>query len=357
MVSNQVLKSVIMGVKETVGLDVCIFDENASVVVSTFTPEIARINEIEAFINSRENIIEKENYCFLKDRFVRKGDDFVIYMRGEKKDLHEFAKLISFSLKQLFVAYDSKTVINEFLNNLFRNNILPINLENEARLVGINPSTPRGLIIVASKEENLSKLNETLKDLFKDVDDVYISSFDREYFVLIFQAKEEENVKEMSKWLLEKINEKEDLILRITYGKVADTIHNILASYNQAKICLLAIKTFYPNKKISSYAELGLLRLIFSLSDEECEIFLKEHFTKEIINQIDEKTLETVNAFLDNSLNLTETARNLLIHRNTIIYRLNKLEKITGLDVRKLDDAIKFKISIMVYKKCNASKL
>ena len=78
--------------------------------------------------------------------------------------------------------------------------------------------------------------------------------------------------------------------------------------------------------------------------------FISEIFEGKTPEQFDEETLQTINKFFENSLNVSETSRQLYIHRNTLVYRLDKLQKTTGLDLRVFEDAITFKIALMVVK-------
>jgi carbohydrate diacid regulator len=78
-----------------------------------------------------------------------------------------------------------------------------------------------------------------------------------------------------------------------------------------------------------------------------CEMFIKEIFGERNID-LDDETMVTIQKFFENSLNISETARQLYIHRNTLVYRLERLEKMIGLDIRKFEDAMTFKIAMMV---------
>ena len=112
-------------------------------------------------------------------------------------------------------------------------------------------------------------------------------------------------------------------------------------------------KIFYSHKKVIAYGNLGIGRLIYQLPLPLCKMFIKEIFDDKTPDDFDEETLTTINKFFENNLNVSETSRQLYIHRNTLVYRLDKLQKSTGLDLRVFEDAITFKIALMVVKYMN----
>ena len=137
---------------------------------------------------------------------------------------------------------------------------------------------------------------------------------------------------------------------RISFGTVIDEIKEVSKSYKEAKMALEVGKIFYPGRTIIAYNSLGIGRLIYQLPLPLCKMFIKEIFTSVSPDEFDEETLTTINKFFENNLNVSETSRQLYIHRNTLVYRLDKLQRSTGLDLRIFDDAITFKIALMVVK-------
>ena len=107
-------------------------------------------------------------------------------------------------------------------------------------------------------------------------------------------------------------------------------------------------KIFYAEKNVIAYSRLGIGRLIYQLPVNLCKIFIDEIFGDNVPYDMEEETLTTINKFFENNLNVSETSRQLVIHRNTLVYRIEKLQKSTGLDIRVFDDALTFKIALMV---------
>ena len=125
---------------------------------------------------------------------------------------------------------------------------------------------------------------------------------------------------------------------------------NVFAEEQEANMALDVGKIFYSDKNVVAYNRLGIGRLIYQLPLPLCQMFIREIFDGKSPDDLDDETLSTINKFFDNSLNVSETSRQLYIHRNTLVYRLDKLQKTTGLDLRVFDDAITFKIALMVVK-------
>ncbi|MBO7364459.1 MAG: helix-turn-helix domain-containing protein, partial [Lachnospiraceae bacterium] len=136
--------------------------------------------------------------------------------------------------------------------------------------------------------------------------------------------------------------------IRVAYGNVVDEIRKVSASYKEARLALAVGAIFNADERVLAYASLGIGRLIYQLPLPMCKMFIEEIFKEQSPEDFDEETLTTINQFFENNLNVSETSRQLFIHRNTLVYRLDKLQKNTGLDLRVFDDAITFKIALMV---------
>ena len=141
----------------------------------------------------------------------------------------------------------------------------------------------------------------------------------------------------------------------IGIGTVSDHLRELADSYKEAQTAIDVGKVFDTEKSIIDYENLGIGRLIYQLPTTLCEIFLSEVFKKNSIDSLDQETLFTINKFFENNLNVSETSRKLFVHRNTLVYRLEKIKKLTGLDLREFDDAIVFKVALMVKKYLSAN--
>ena len=138
--------------------------------------------------------------------------------------------------------------------------------------------------------------------------------------------------------------------IHVAYGNIVNEIKEVSRSYKEAKMAMDVGKIFFEDRGVIAYSELGIGRLIYQLPIPLCKMFISEIFGGKSPDDFDEETITTIHKFFENSLNVSETSRQLFIHRNTLVYRLDKLQKSTGLDLRVFEDAITFKIALMVVK-------
>ena len=171
--------------------------------------------------------------------------------------------------------------------------------------------------------------------------------------VLIQQLGENVGTRDLEKTaqlIEETLRENGESTVVVGIGTVAAHLRDLAKSYKEAQIAIEVGKVFDTEKYVVSYENLGIGRLIHQLPTTLCEMFLQEVFKKNPIDSLDKETLFTINKFFENNLVLSETARKLFVHRNTLVYRLEKIKKLTGLDLREFDDAITFKVALMVKK-------
>jgi len=181
----------------------------------------------------------------------------------------------------------------------------------------------------------------------------FITAVDEKNIILVKEVKGTETYDELDKTaevIIDMLNTEAMSAAHIAYGTIVNDIREVSRSYKEAKMALDVGKIFYSDKNVVAYNRLGIGRLIYQLPMPLCQMFIKEIFDGKSPDEFDEETLSTINKFFENSLNVSETSRQLYIHRNTLVYRLDKLQKSTGLDLRIFDDAITFKIALMVVK-------
>ena len=201
------------------------------------------------------------------------------------------------------------------------------------------------------KKEAKEKARELLKTLFATRTKDFITAVDERSIILIHELREDEDyeeVEQVANMMKDMLNSEAMATVRISYGTIVSEIKQVSKSYKEAKMALDVGKIFYAEKRIIAYNTLGIGRLIYQLPISLCEMFMHEVFGDNIPDSLDEETLTTINKFFENNLNVSETSRQLYVHRNTLVYRLEKLQKSTGLDIRKFDDALTFKIALMV---------
>ena len=187
----------------------------------------------------------------------------------------------------------------------------------------------------------------------------FVTAVDGRTIILVREVREGEGFDELdhaAREVIEGLRAAEILDVNIAYGTIVKDIKEVSRSYKEAMMAREVGKIFYPGQTIVAYNKLGIGRLIYQLPSSLCKMFISEIFEGKTPEQFDEETLQTINKFFENSLNVSETSRQLYIHRNTLVYRLDKLQKTTGLDLRVFEDAITFKIALMVVKYMNSKE-
>ena len=194
---------------------------------------------------------------------------------------------------------------------------------------------------------------ETVRNIFSVKTHDFITAVDEKNIILVKEVKSTDTYEDLNKTasiIVDMLNTEAMISVHVAFGTIVNEIKEVSRSYKEAKMALDVGKIFYSDKNIIAYSNLGIGRLIYQLPIPLCRMFIKEIFDGKSPDEFDEETLTTINKFFENSLNVSETSRQLYIHRNTLVYRLDKIEKSTGLDLRIFEDAITFKIALMVVK-------
>lgn len=254
-------------------------------------------------------------------------------------------------IMQLTSAYKEKYNKSSFIQNLLMDNVLLMDMYNRAKKFHIDIEAKRMVFIVETEDEDDTATLEILKHLFRPQNGDYVITVDTNNIVLVKQMEQkadEEAVRDIAEMMVDMINAEAMQKVRVSYGNVSEKLDTLSRSYKEARMALEVGRIFYQEQTIIPYGKLGIGRLIYQLPIPLCKMYLKEVFGDRLPDTFDEETITTINIFFDNNLNISETARQLYVHRNTLVYRLEKLQKQTGLDIRVFDDALTFKIAIMV---------
>ena len=230
--------------------------------------------------------------------------------------------------------------------------MLLIDVYNRARKLKIDVNIPRVIILVEVKHSQDNTAQELLAGMYAPHTGDYVTAVDENSVILIkslSKGQSYEEVNRIATTIVDMMNTEAMLNVRVSYGTIVDEIKDLSKSLKEAKMALDVGRIFYAEKRVNAYNTLGIGRLIYQLPESLCRIFIDEIFGgKEVPDDLDEEILNTINKFFENNLNVSETSRQLFVHRNTLVYRIEKLEKSSGLDVRKFDDALTFKIALMV---------
>ena len=240
-----------------------------------------------------------------------------------------------------------------FMQNIIFDNLLSFDLHQKARELHVDIDIPRAVFYIKRTENGETGIYEVIRNMFPDKEKDFVINIDSNNIVLIKELKEvitSEELETMAQQILDTVNSETMMKVVVGLGSVAANIDELNSSYKEAQIALEIGKVFEDEKNILNYDSLGIGRLIYQLPIKLCELFLKEVFKKGDITTLDDETILTINKFFENDLNVSETSRQLFVHRNTLVYRLEKIYKLTGLDLRKFDQAIIFKVAMMVHK-------
>lgn len=351
MVSNQILQNTIDGLKNITNRDFSILDEDARIVATTIENKVGEYRaEVEDFIISHADSQEMKGAHYFKI-FDEYTVEYVIAVEGEDHEAYTLGKLGAFQIKNLLVAYKERFDKDNFIKNLLLDNLLLVDIYNRAKKLHIDNSVRRVVVIIESYHSRESNIPEIIRNIFPDKTKDFVTAVDEKSVILVKQVEEGEEISHIEKYanmIYDTLSAEEIKDIYISVGTIVDDLKDVSRSYKESNMALEVGKIFHCEKPINTYAELGIGRLIYQLPLQLCQMFIQEVLQGKKIEEFDAEILNTVNKFFENSLNVSETSRQLYIHRNTLVYRLDKLEKTTGLDLRRFDHAITFKITIMV---------
>ncbi len=296
-----------------------------------------------------------EGYSFVAFG-MRNMLDYVVYVEGEDIERQKFASMLSVSLSNLQIHCGDKYDKTNYLKNVLLGNVLPGDVFLRSGELQIDAEVSRVVYIVQLQEASDIPVQHLLQNMFPEQD--FVIGIDNASVVVIKSLPSgynRETMTKIAKSIVETINSELMVQVYVGMGTPTETINDIARSYSEAQIALEIGRVFEGDKYILSYDALGIGRLIYQLPSKLCELFLDEIFKKESINVLDEETIQTIYKFFENNLNVSETSRQLFVHRNTLVYRLDKIERLTGLDLRNFDDAVIFKVAILVNKYLHAN--
>ena len=355
MISNQILQSNIDGLRGITRIELCICDTDGKVLATTFADADAYEKAVLAFVDSPADSQVIQGYQFFKI-FDENQLEYVLLARGASDDTYMVGKMVVFQIQNLLVAYKERFDKDNFIKNLLLDNLLLVDIYNRAKKLHIDINSRRVVFVVETEIENDMTTLESVKSIFTQNNKDFITAVDEKNIIIVKELREGDGYSDMDKVAKSVINVlgadgKNNI--HVSYGTIVNEIKEVSRSYKEAKMALDVGKIFYSDKNIVAYNNLGIGRLIYQLPLSLCKMFIKEIFDGKSPEDLDEETLVTINKFFENNLNVSETSRQLYIHRNTLVYRLDKLQKSTGLDLRVFEDAITFKIALMVVKYMN----
>lgn len=353
MISNQILQSTIDGLKNITRKELSVVEKEGKVIATTEENMIGRqIDAVENFISSpaESQLILGYQYFKIYDNGV---PEYVIQVKGEDEAGYQIGKIAAFQIQSLLVAYKERYDKDNFIKNLLLDNLLLVDIYSRAKKLHIENNVHRIVYLIETNIDKEMNVVEIVRSIFPAKTKDFVTAVDEHSIILVKELREKETAEEIdriAKTIEETLNVETNSRVYISSGTIVSDLKDVSRSYKEAKMALEVGKIFETDKFIVNYEKLGIGRLIYQLPLPLCRMFIKEVLHGLTMDDFDDETLATVNKFFENNLNVSETSRQLYIHRNTLVYRLDKLQKMTGLDLRNFDDAIIFKITLMVSK-------
>ena len=353
MITNQVLQSTIDGLSGITKAELSVIDPEGKVLATNFKESVSFASIAKSFAGSPADSQEIQGYQFFKIH-----DElqlcYILVVAGVSEDAYTVGKIAAFQIQTLLIAYKERFDKDNFVKNLLLDNLLFVDIYNRSQKLRIETTARRVVIVAETSLDNEVNSLELLKNMFAGRTNDFVTAVDEKNLIVVKRVEDGEGYEEVRKTagkIFDLFNaKKKENIIHVSYGTIVNEIREVSRSYKEAKMALDVGKIFFDDENIIAYSALGIGRLIYQLPIPLCRMFIGEIFGGQSPDDFDEETLTTINKFFENSLNVSETSRQLYIHRNTLVYRLDKLQKSTGLDLRVFEDAITFKIALMVVK-------
>ena len=357
--SNRMFQGVIYQMKDAIGRVVGVTDEMGVVIACSELSQIDSMKDgvqAERMANSQSFV--RNGYTF-KGFSNNKRNDFYVFVEGTGDMADKFTSLLSIAMQSLKQFHDEKFDRLNFIKNVVMDNIMPGDIYAKAREMHFATDIPRVVLIIRVNQQKDMSTFDVVQNLFPDKQKDFVFNTSETDTVLIKELKkgiEAKDIEKLAASIVDTLNVEYYIKSTIGIGTQIVNIKDLANSFKEAQIALEVSKVFDTEKTIVNYENLGVARLIYQLPTTLCEMFLKEVFKQGSIESLDQETLFTIQSFFENNLNVSETSRGLFVHRNTLVYRLEKIRKITGLDLREFDDAIVFKVALMVKKYLQSSQ-
>ena len=349
MVTTQVIQKCIDDLKSITKVDLAVVDVEGVPVARNSDRFTIDTDVITVFAASSAGSQTVSGCHYIK--IFDEGDPVYVLLCGDSSEENMIGRVAVSNIQMLIAAYKERFDKNSFFQNLILDNLLLVDIYNRAKKLHIEIQKPRVALLVEIQSGRESYAMEFLKSMFLSQSGDYVTAVDERNLIVIKQLSDEKNyeaVHEIAKNIVALMNTEAMINVKLAYGTIVSQLKDVSKSYKEAKMALDVGKIFYAQKDVVAYNMLGIGRLIYQLPVNLCEMFIEEIFGDKVPDEFDEEILTTINMFLENNLNVSETARKLYVHRNTLLYRLEKLEKLSGLDIRVFEDALTLKIALMV---------
>ena len=336
--------------KEISRLDFCLLDLNSQPFCATCSRQLPSASRLEEFSESSALCMANTGSCLYKVH-DREEFSYILIVWGSGDSVPTIGELAVYQIESLITAYAEKNDKNTFMQKLLLGNYTEVEAFNQAKKLRISSTSSRAVFLVETRQEKDEHALATIKNLFSARTKDFITSIDDTGIIVVHElssTETEEDLENIAFMLVDMLGTEAMTQAWVSYSNMAEDLKQLSNAYKEARTAMEIGKIFYSERNVFSYRRLGIGRLIYQLPVSVCEMFIQEIFGEESLDSIDSETLAIIRTFFENNLNLSETSRQLYVHRNTLVYRFEKIQKKFGLDLRTFEDALTFKLAMLV---------
>ena len=349
--SNRLFQGIIHQMGDAANRTIGVIDDTGVIIACS---ELVKIGEARHGIHDElaytSDAVTVEGYTYRPIGTAAKWE-YIVFVEGEDDTAERLADILSISLSTIKNLYDEKYDKNSFIKNIILDNILPSDIYIKGKELRFNTEEVRVVFLIKFLSRTEVLPFNMVQQIFPDKNKDYVISISEQDIVVVKEVKGGTDIREIEKLarsIADTLGTEFYAKVAIGIGTAVDNIKDLARSYKEAQTAIEVGKVFDTEKTVISYENLGIGRLIYQLPTTLCEMFLQEVFKYGSLESLDHETLMTIQCFFENKLNVSETSRKLFVHRNTLVYRLEKIRKLTGLDLREFDNAITLKVALMV---------
>ena len=353
--SNRLFQGIVHQMREAIDRTIGVMDESFTVISCSNLGRIGEVHNITPPTNA--DAFVKGSYTY-KPFGAANANNYILFVEGVDPQAARYADLLTIALSNIKQVYDEKYDRVNFVKNIILDNVLSGDIYLKSRELHFNNDVARTVLLVRTSAHNDVSVFDVMQNLFPDKNKDFVISINETDVAVVKEVHdgmENKSLEKLARSIVDTLSGEFYTRASVGIGTVISNIKDLARSFKEAQIALEVGKVFDTEKVIISYDNLGIARLIYQLPTTLCDTFLREVFKHSSIENLDQETLFTIQKFFENNLNVSETSRKLFVHRNTLVYRLEKIKKLTGLDLREFDHAIVFKIALMVKKYLNAN--
>jgi len=357
---NRLFQGVVNQMREATDRVIGVIDESGSIISCS---ELGLIGETKKGVIAA-GVFNGPQICVDSCTYKAFGDsihpEYAVFVEGTDEISRNYAGIIAVALDAIKKSNDEKFDRSNFVKNVILDNILPGDIYIKSRELHFNNDASRVVFLIRVTNSTDISVFDVIQNFFPDKSKDYIININETDIALVKEVRpnvESKDLEKLAQSICDTLATEFFCNAIVGIGVCVTGIKELARSFKEAQVALEVGKVFDTERSIISYENLGIARLIYQLPTTLCEMFLKEVFKKGSIDSLDQETLFTIQKFFENNLNVSETSRKLFVHRNTLVYRLEKIKKLTGLDLREFDDAIVFKVALMVNKYLNSTPI